>query len=397
MAALTHFMEKMILKTSIVSLLLSIISISASARNPKPVQYGFLATAERAFEVIPGQTYGLEVEMTRLSMERAAEIIVARLGGKAQRIDYKTIEITGTKIGRMEVKLEVNETSTDPNVDWAKVYPDAAIEIVSDPILFEKGQVRLYHDVIQDMKAAGAQGTFGSDGKINPVSIQVNMGIDTKNAQAAVDKALTISMNYLNENHQPQIMADLQIPEIRKPYLQPYSEGLMERMFSGNYHPTAEQFFFDFFYRQSLEFELKNKSPWKMSDAEVRARIIALGYPVHVEVIKLNQIKVASLLLHLFPNDPYTAAVKEQGWIKAAPILEFRNTNNDFDVMKAVREATGVVVMSQYYQVYDNDTLVAERSGFSREQIWEIRRAQGADRSTFARPKRVIMSCSRVL
>jgi len=400
MTAFQWFMEKMKLKTGVVSLLLtSLFALSVSAKDSSEhrVQYGFLDTAEKAFEVIPGQKYGLETEMTQMTMEKAIEIVTARLGGEVKKVNYKIYELTGTKIGRMEVKLEINETSLDPNVDWAKVYPDAAIEIVSDPILFEKGEVRLYHEVIQALEAAGAQGTFGADGKINPVSIQVNMGIDISDPQKAVDKAIAVSQNYLNPAHQEQIMEVLQIPDVRKPYLQPYSSGLMEKLFSGNYHPTPEQFHFDFFYRQSLEFELKNDSPWRMSEAEVRARIVALKYPVHVEVIKLNQIKVASLLLKLFPDDPYSKAVVQQGWIKAAPLLEFRNRNNDFNVMRAVKESTGIMVMTDRYQVYDNDTLVSEKTGFTREQIWEMRRAQGAPKSTYQRPARVIMSCSRVL
>jgi hypothetical protein len=393
------FMEKMNFKATVASILLSsIIAVSAGA---KPVHLGYLETAESAFKMIPNQGYGLEVEMTNMEMERAAEIIVARVGGVATRIDKKTIEILGTTIGnkladkkgRILVKLEVNETSDDPNAKWD---PASAIEIVSDPIVFEQ-EVKDYHDIIQDLKAGGAHGTFGPDGKINAVSIQVNYGMMEGTADERVTKALNIARNYLSPNHQDQAMENLEIPAVRKPYLKPYSKGLMKKLFTHGYNPTAKEFYFDFFYRQSLEFAMNgDQSAWTMSESEVRYRIKGLQYPVDVTVIKLNQIKIASLLLFLFPDDPYTKAVLKQGWIKKAPLIEFRNNNNDFDVMKVVRQTTGVVIMTEKLGVYDNDTEVERRYLLTPEEIWNSRKKNSSTWQNY-KPGSAIMSCQRVL
>ncbi|MNS92418.1 hypothetical protein D3C72_1265560 [compost metagenome] len=333
--------------------------------------------------------------MTNITMQDAVDILVKRLGGSYYNFDAKTIRIEGSKIGRIDVKLEVNETSDDKTIDWKKLNPKAVIEIVGAPL--NDVATQHYSLAIQDMEKAGAIGTFDLKGDINAVSTQINIGM-IGTPEQKVRMALNYAINYFSPNHQAQIQHTLQIPEVRKPYLRAYSPGYMKQIFTAGYNPTPEQAFFDFFYRQTLEKELGQMGEWawKMSEAEVRRRVKALGYPVHVDIIKLNQLKLASLFLYLVPNDPMSEAVLKQGWIKAASLIEVRNDNNIFDVMTSKRRARGIYALTEKYGVYDNDTLVSETKGISKELLLKVRRSQSNAWDNYT-PGTPIMSCGRVL
>ena len=134
----------------------------------------------------------------------------------------------------------------------------------------------------------------------NPVSIQVNYGIkqDSSLDEQAKD-LISVLRNYFSPNHQKQIKDVLKVPDIRWAYLRDYSKGFMSKVFDPGYNPTAADLYFDFFYRQSLEVSMNgDQSVWTMSKDEVKSRIEKLKYPVHVEIIKLNQLKIASLFFY---------------------------------------------------------------------------------------------------
>lgn len=389
-------MEKKNLRASVLSyLLINLIATSAFADSrpaATPVFHGFLETAEAAYEAKVGHTDGPEVEMTNISMKAAADILVHRLGGAWYTLDAKTIRVMGSKIGKIDVKLEVNETSDDKTIDWAKLNPKAVIEIVGWPLGHEATQH--YSLAIQDMYKAGAIGTFDPNGDINAVSGQLNVGMKGT-PQEMVRLALNVAINYLSPNHQAQLQHTLQVPEVRTPYLRAYSPGFMKKLFTAGYNPTPEQVHFDFFYRQTLE-KYVGELAWEMSESDVRSKIKAMNYPVHVEIIKLNQLKLASLFLYLVPNDPMSESIIKQGWIKPAPLIEFRNDNNLFDFMTTKRRARGIVALTEKYGVYDNDTLVSDTKGISKEMLWKVRRSQSTAWDNYT-PGTPIMSCQRVL
>lgn len=390
-------MEKKNLSARVLSyLLINLVATSAFAQyEPTPVFHGFLETAEAAYEPSMLDKDGPEVEMTNISMERAAEILVRRLGGHSFRFNAKTIRIEGSKIGRIDVKLEVNETSDDKTIDWKKMNPNDVIEIVGKPL--NHVATRHYSRAIKALEKAGAIGTFGPNGQINAVSAQLNIGM-TGTPQYMVDLGFDVARTVLSPNNQALGQHTWQIPDSRQPYLRAYSPGFMKQLYTSGYRPNEKEAFFDFFYRQTLEKELGEMGEWawKMSEAEVRRRIIALNYPVHVDVIKLNQFKLASLLLYLNPDDPYAEAIRKQGWIQAASLTEFRNDNNVFNYMTTKKRGRGIVSLVEKIGVYDNDTLVSETLGISKEELWRVRRSQSKAWDNYT-PGTPIMSCRKVL
>ncbi len=331
----------------------------------------FLYTAETSFfQPIPNQRYGIEIELVNMSQNKVAQILMQQLGGKPSQIDNKTLRILGSKLGNIDVKVEVNETSDDPTIDWSKK-SDQVIEIVTDPILYE--QIAPLDGALDLIHAAGAKGTE----KSNPVSIQINYGMmqPGSNDEKAKD-LLSILRNYFSPEHQQQIKDVLKVPDSRWPYLRDYSKGFMTKVFDPNYNPSAEDLFFDFFYRQSLELS-QNGDPaaWSMTKEQVQNQIEKLKYPVHVQIIKLNQLKIASLLLYWFPQDPFSKVILKHGWVKAAPLIEYRNANNDFKVAEKVKQATGIYLASKKYGFYSHDKLMSQLSGVSETDIINLRNA----------------------
>lgn len=331
----------------------------------------FLYTAETSFfKPIPGQRYGIEIEMVNMSQQNVTNILLQQIGGTAVRIDNKTIKISNSKIGNVEVKVEVNETSDDPTIDWSK-NADAVIEVVTDPITFE--QIAPLDLALEALHKNGALGTE----KSNPVSIQVNYGmVQEGSVDTKAHELLSILRNYFSPNHQKQIKDVLQVPKNRWAYLRDYSPGFMNRVFDPAYNPTAEDLFFDFFYRQSLELSMNgDPAAWTMTKQAVKQKIAELKFPVHVQVIKLNQLKIASLLLYWFPQDTYSAAILKHGWVKAAPLIEYRNANNDFKVADKVKQATGIYLSSKKYGYYDHDKLMSQLSNVAEKDIGNLRKA----------------------
>jgi hypothetical protein len=358
-------MKTQSLKTSVLLFLATTsFAVSASAVD-------FLDSAERHFySPMQNQKFGIEVEMMGLSQEQVVQIVQDRYGGITGISDAKnTIRIANSILGNIEIKLEVNETSDDPNIKWDT--SKNVIELVTEPITYE--QTVELDKAMQELKKAGAIGTNG----INPISIQINVGMmeGTPNQQAL--EVVDIMRNYYRKSHQEQIRASSLVPSERWLYLQDYSEHLMAKIFDPKYKPTAEQFFFDFIYRQSLEETLvhNKQAAWTMSEADVRALVEKSNYKVHVKITKLNQIKVASLLLKWFPNDPYTKSILKQGWIKAAPLLEYRIFNNDFEVAKKVRQVVGIHQATRKYGAFDHDALMAEKMHVSVKTIKKSRAA----------------------
>lgn len=358
-------MKTQSLKTSVlVFVAATSLAISAHAVD-------FLDSAEKHFYApMENQRFGIEVEMMGLSQEKIVEIVQNRFGGIAGISDAKnTITIKRSKLGDIDIKLEVNETSDDPNIKWDT--SKNVIELVTQPITYE--ETVLLDETMKDLKRAGAIGTNG----INPISIQINVGMMNGTPDQQAKEVVDLMRNYYRPDHQDQIRAKSQVPAERWLYLQDYSEHLIKKVFDPNYKPTAAEFFFDFIYRQSLEKTLTHNkiAAWTMSEADVREMVEKSGYKVHVEITKLNQVKIASLLLKWFPNDPYTLSILKQGWIKAAPLLEYRIFNNDFEVAKKVRQVVGIHQATKKYGPFDHDTLMAAKMKVSVKTIKNSRKA----------------------
>ncbi|MFS4457818.1 amidoligase family protein [Bdellovibrio sp. HCB2-146] len=346
------------------------------------------------FSPIEGQRYGIEVELMGLSQRQVVDIMARHFGGTEVQVDSKNIRLTNSKLGKaLDIKIEVNETSDDPTIDWSKHSKGIVIEIVTDPITFE--EVKLLDQGLAEVKKAGGIGTEGK----NPISIQVNYGmVQKQTADQQAKDLVNILRNYFNPAHQQQIKAVSNVPAERWDYLKPYSDGFMKKIFDPKYNPTAHELFVDFFYRQALEFlsesPSQKRAAWLMSEAEVRHRIATLPevdsqgkplgpYKVHTTIIKLNQLKIASLLLTWFPEDPYTRKIVDHKWIKPAPLIEYRIANNDFDVESKVRWATGIYRMSKTYGAIDHDTFMSRATGKSVQEVRAARKGKMCEHAFF--------------
>jgi len=303
---------------------------------------------------------GLEIELTGLSALEIAEIIKSHLGGKVltkNRIDkeldpetgrwirYKVQElhIVGSSMGEVIVKPEDNSTS---NNNVSENYEQTSIfEIVTPPIYFE--QVEPLQRALNEMKTRGAQGTL--DG--HAIAIQVNVEIgEGQPKKIKAETILRILRNYLNPEARESIGQALMVADFRRPYLGLFTEGMMSRILDIDYKPTNKKLFFDFMYRQSLEL-LGQDQAWEMPESEARELLPKLmegkNFDVLLPVMKYNFIRVSAVLMFLFPNDWISQYMASTGWFHRYPILEFREANSDFILLKRVKQFLGIVQFSE--------------------------------------------------
>jgi hypothetical protein len=205
---------------------------------------------------------------------------------------------------------------------------------------------------VKALPSIGAKGTYGES--VNAVSTQVNFEIapaDMK-PEEQVNIVLELLRFYFHEKNIWQIRAEQNIPEQRKPFLGPFSNGFMRKLTSPDYNPTARELFDDFFYRQSAEY-LGRYDAWVKPLAEIQAYVRALPkpvmakYPQLAKVVKLQSIRASSWLMMMFPDDWYSQMILAEEWAKPHPILEFRDWNNNFDVMTPVREVLGLYFLAR--------------------------------------------------
>lgn len=299
---------------------------------------GFLQILEtRYFYDYETVRFGIEVEYTNVSLEESAKIAQEVLGGKVIETKSKegldVIILQGSKIGDLKIKVETNQTGERISDKSEWVY-----EIVGPPLTF-KQNLHL-QEYLTRLKQAGAH---GSEGGI-PVSIQTNTEVNFKGENrkitaADVELEFTVMRNfYINYE---QIMRELSPVPSRLKFIQPISPGMLKRMKDPGYQPNAKQILDDYIYRQSLEL-LGNKQAWNLPISEVKRLIRKMGFPIVKRVVKLNPYRFSSMLMELFPNDPYFAKYLKYTWTFSAPITEQRARNNDFDLVSPMKQIIGL-------------------------------------------------------
>ncbi len=317
----------------------------------------FLDQSERfLFNPKEAPRIGLEVELTGLNALEMAEVLKIHLGGKVikksriekemdietgRMISYRVHELhlIGSSMGSVIVKPEDNSTSNTKVLDN---YAQTRIfEIVTPPIRVE--QVPPLQDALDEMKRRGAMGTL--DGYA--VAIQVNVEMAEGNPDKIKAKnILSILRNYLKPEHRQQIQKDLKVADFRQPYLGLFTPGMMDRILDPGYEPSNKKFFLDFMYRQSLEL-LGERGAWTLSETEVREKLPQLienrNFDVLLPVMKYNYIRVSAVLMFLFPDDWISQYMDRTGWFHRYPILEFREANSDFILLKRVKQFLGIV------------------------------------------------------
>lgn len=306
---------------------------------------------------------GLEIELTGLTQQEIGGELQKTLGGALkwvtmmeENLNSQTRQIetypvhelhlvNSSMVADVIIKPEDNVTE---NADMAEQKARTRIyEIVTPPIRYE--QAIPLQAALESMQAKGAQGT----GEGHAVAIQVNVEMgegDPKKISAR--KILAILRNYLKPEHRESIAHELQAPAFRQMYLGLYTAGMMSRILDTNYQPSNKKFFFDFMYRQSLEL-LGVREAWIMPEAQARKALQSIltqrPFDEILPVVKWNYIRASAVLMFLYPNDWLSRYLHDTTWFHQYPILEFREANSDFMLLKRIKQFLGIVQYSELH------------------------------------------------
>lgn len=342
---------------------------------------------EKIFFTVGDNTrVGIEVEFKGLQALRSAEIVKEELGGTIEQIDevikttikghdsygkplYNEIinreyVVRKTLLGDILLKPETNQVTDESMVESKEMI----VELVTEPIQ-EKDASKL-DSVLLKIKNAGAMGTDLETAISTQINVEMFNGV-RKNAQ--VGTVINLMRGYLRPEHKNQIDERLQVPDIRKPYVEGYSKKMMKLLLDPEYKPTWRNLYDDFIYRQSLEV-LGDKRAWTDPIELVRERLLNRSDAVVPKVVKQNCLRISSLLMWIFPEDPMSKLYDETGWAKARPLVEFREWNNDFVVSSPVRQALGLMSAVKKYGYFDHDQLVSQLTGVDVKALVQLRK-----------------------
>jgi hypothetical protein len=223
---------------------------------------------------------------------------------------------------------------------------DAVTEIVFSPV--RVGQVREVQRLMTLLKEAGAIGTT----ETRAVSIQMNTEVENLDHRIELDLRQIVDTVRLYINNQPEIDQHLKVPAIRRPYLSDFSPGLVRKIMNPRYKITARGLYDDIIYRQSLE-RMGNKAAWSWPIKRVRQAVLSSPNPAVGVVVKQTRLRLSSLLMYLFPQDPMSVIYEESGWAKARPLIEWREFNNDFNIVGPFKQAVGLLQAAKSYHTTD--------------------------------------------
>ncbi len=344
-----------------------------------------LTTAENMFYTSDNTRVGIEVEFTGLEIEKVVRIVSRALNAPAtsrfipMKTTLKGYDKDGTAIyneellqeyvlntealGEVILKIDNNMVS-----DTGEIDPKAAvIELVTAPI--REAQVDVLQEIMNRLKKAGALGTSAD----RAVSIQTNVEIaDGKIEQVDWKQIVDTVRAYVK--YEKQIDKNLQVPKIRRKYLKQFTPGFVAKILDTNYKPSARGLYDDLIYRQTLEHMGKPKAAWRLPINEVRKRVLAAKNPIVPEVVKQNRLRLSSLLMKAFPEDPMSKLYNDSGWAKARPLIEFRERNNDFNVVAPFKQSVGLIQAAKQHGYYDLDKLVYSLSGVSEDTVKKLRK-----------------------
>jgi len=293
--------------------------------------------------------------------------------------------IFDTEIGPIKLVIEGQawRYESDPVKQEAQRQIDlqeAPREIVFPPTLFQS--IPKMDALIKELQSKGAKGT--NDGL--SVSLQVNFEMKPLKSKPAVRDLLNLMRVYYLKEHRAQLDKVLNVPETRRQYVLPPSSGFMKKLMDPDYDPTPREFYDDYMYRQSLELKGTRKA-WTLPIADVKEQLLSYeGEEAIVpRVVKMNQLRISSLLLLAFPEEALTKRIIASRWARPAPIVEFREFNNDFSLLTKVRSVLGTVRATELFGAYDHDKLYSDLTGLSPEDIKRLRTDFLSGRKRFVR------------
>ena len=316
---------------------------------------------------------GIEVEFKGLTDNEIVALLMKSYPDAKISGDISSGLLAQTSIGQIKIVIEGSayKYENDPKKFAEQQAIDlktAPREVVFPPVTFDA--IPVMHDFIRSIQDAGAKGTT----KKLAVSLQVNLEMpqltSTRNAKILAD----LMRNYFEPKNREQLMSMFEVPKVRAQYLEDYSPGFMKKLNEPNYAPTPREFYDDFMYRQSSEL-LGDNNAWKADIAVVRAQVLAREGEAAVvpRVMKMNKLRVSSLFLMAFPNDPLTKRVNASRWARPMPVVEFREFNNDFDLMPKVRAALGIERAAELFGTYKHDKLFSDLTGIAKADFKRMR------------------------
>jgi len=365
-----------------------------------------LNTAETVFFDPQDRTrLGIEIEFKGLGAYDAAEKIRSILGGEIRRKEERIktsirsydssghpvynevilheFEVVDSSIGNVLLKPETNQiddVSGSENLEHsnhsATSNKNVVVELVTPPIRYP--DVQKLDRALEEINKSGARGTDAE----TAVSTQVNLEMfEGKRDKVHVPDILNILRAYLRPEHSEQIEAHLDVPDIRKPYISEYSPGFMKKLLDPKYLPTERELYDDFVYRQTMEF-LGEPMAWSDPIEKLKSELLKKPNPVVPEVVKQNRLRLSSLLMWMFPDDPMSKVYKETGWAVARPLIEFREWNNEFNATSPSRQALGLKSSAEKYGFYDHDQLLSQLSGVESGAFPRLRKMVNRSKKT---------------
>jgi hypothetical protein len=313
-----------------------------------------------------GMKVGLEVELTGLPITQIKQTLhrpeflggdleiklreyplVQPIPGQPRLVVIPSYKLQNSRIGKVVIKPESNEVQPGRTLESALAA--TITEIVTNPITDPKA-VGILQNSLDQLVKDGAQGT--SQG--HAVSIQVNVEIAPENRLRQTDPnvVLNILKNYHSDENRKVLEQVFQAPDFRRQYLGDLTPGLKRRIYSPGFRVSSWQELYDLLmYRQVAERLLGEEPAWNASMDQVREWVrLAVheqGVAVLLPVVKWNYVRFSSLMMQAVPWDWMSKYLRDTFWVKAAPILEFREPNNDFNVLQTVHRIVGFVNASR--------------------------------------------------
>ncbi len=339
----------------------------------------FLTSAEHIFfdRSQYQRRFGVEIEFTGLQDGIIEQVIESIFSAEVvERLDHGEVKFH-SPYGEIKLKIESSAwrfALSDPKRyqrQWARDLESAAREIVLPPLTYEN--IELFDKLSTALVDLGAIGANAENG----VSTQVNVEMPPLapslggNPQA-LKNLINLLRIYSRPEHIEQMKDKLNIPEIRKQYLYEMQPGFLKKLHDPDYNPTLREFYDDYLYRQSLEF-LGFRNAWTLPTEDAKQLLLDQQEIIVPQVVKMVRLRVSSLLLQAFPEDPLSRAITLMKWARPLPIVEMKEFNNDFDFGRTIRRALGIVHSAELFGNYSHDTLVESITGIDHRDLEKIR------------------------
>lgn len=317
---------------------------------------------------------GIEMELSGLKFEELIPIVQKYYA--ISRIEVISATETFLHIPEGVIKLKVEGQAWRFEGDEAKYATQLAEdlkiaprEIVFPPLTYQRAET--IQNLARDLALAGGQGTTAE----RAVAFQVNAEIGKlRDDERRVREIVNLLRTYYDTDNMKQIDEVLKVPSMRREYLNDLTPGYRKLLFRADYSPSLEEFFHDYLYRQSAERFGYGKA-WTADIPELRQFLETLKDPVNPIVVKMQRVRISSLLLEAFPDDWLTKEIVKSRWAVPAPIVEFREFNMIFaEVDNQIRASQGLLRSVKKYGYYKHDRLMSTLTGIPKKDFPRIRR-----------------------